>query len=79
MYAIRDDVRKTDQYSRDTRWVLFVTIVTAAVAIGGLIVGPATYGDALFWRGMNVREVIQSTVKDTIEHMGKMPPIGVPK
>jgi len=71
MRAIRDDVRKSDDYNRDTRWVLFVTIVTAAVGIGALAIGLATYGDALFGRGMNVRDVIQTTIRETMEQSRK--------
>lgn len=67
LHGIRDDVRKSDDYNRDTRWVLFVSIVTAAFALGGLAVGLATYGDALFGRGMNVRDVVQTAVKETVE------------
>lgn len=79
LHGLRDDVRQTDQYSRGTRSVIFVTIVTATIALGGLIVAMATYGDALFGRGMNVRDVIQSTVKDTIENLNKTSPIKPPQ
>lgn len=73
MHAIRDDVRQSDQYQRDTRWVLLVSVVTVGLALGGLAVGLVTYGDALFGRGMNVRDVIQSTIKDYQATQPKQP------
>ena len=30
------------------------------------MVGLSTYGDAMFGRGMNVRDVIQTTIKETL-------------
>lgn len=78
MHAIRDDVRQSDQYNRDSRWVLFVTVVTAALALGGLAIGLATYGDALFGRGMSVRDVIQSTIKDYEAQKKSAPEIPAP-
>lgn len=48
------------EYNRSTRWVM----IGLAVALAGLLVTMATYGDALFSRGMNVRDVIQNTIKD---------------
>jgi hypothetical protein len=69
--SLKDDVHKTDSYNRDTRLIVVATIVAATIAIGGIVVAMATYGDALFGRGMNVRDVIQTTVKDTLEQAKK--------
>jgi hypothetical protein len=65
--ALRDDVRNSDEYNRTTRWMLFGTFLAGIFAIAALIVGMATYGDALFWRGMNVRDVVQSVIKEQQE------------
>jgi hypothetical protein len=56
-----------DEYNRTTRWMLFATFLTGIFAIAALIVGMATYGDALFGRGMNVRDVVQSVIKEQQE------------
>lgn len=64
MRAIRDDVKQADQYNRDSRLFILGAILAAVLALGGMAIGMATYGDALFGRGMNVRDVIQSTIKD---------------
>ena len=40
------------------------TIVVSAISVAVLIIGLATYGDALFGRGMNVRDVVQSVMKE---------------
>ncbi len=71
--VLRTDVAKSDQYNRDSRWVLFGTIITSLFAIAGLIVTMALYGDALFGRGMNVRDVVQTTIKETLEQAAKRP------
>jgi hypothetical protein len=71
MDSLKEDVHKTDSYNRDTRLIVVATIVAATIAIGGMVVAMATYGDALFGRGMNVRDLIQATVKDTIEQAKK--------
>ena len=63
---------KVDDQRRD-RNLIIGTIVVAALALGGLVVSMATYGDALFGRGMSVHDVIQSTVKSTLEQVAKPP------
>ncbi|MGY4351249.1 hypothetical protein ACVWXM_007742 [Bradyrhizobium sp. GM7.3] len=69
--SLKEDVHHADSYARDTRLIVVSTIVAATIAIGGIIVAMATYGDALFGRGMNVRDVIQTTIKETIEQSKK--------
>jgi hypothetical protein len=65
--GVRDDVRVADQYNRGTRWALIGVMVTTAFALAALGIGLVTYGDAIFSRGMNVRDVVQSAVKDVYE------------
>lgn len=52
---------------RRDRNLIIGTIVVATIALGALFVAMATYGDALFGRGLNVRDVLQATVKETLE------------
>lgn len=42
--------------------LLLTTILTVAAALAALIIGIATYGDALFSRGMQVRDVVHSVI-----------------
>jgi hypothetical protein len=49
---------------RRDRNVIVVAVIASAIALGGLIVGAVTYGDAIFGRGMNVRDVVQAVVKE---------------
>jgi hypothetical protein len=71
--ATRDDVRQADQYNRDSRLVILGAIVASVLALAGLVVSLATYGDAVFSRGMSVRDVIQSTIKDYQATQPKQP------
>jgi len=80
MKAIRDDVRSSDQYNRDSRFFILGSILAAVLALAAIAVAMATYGDALFGRGMNVRDVVQTTIKDTLEHQNQItPPSSNPK
>lgn len=65
--SLKDDVSKSDQYNHDTRWVLISTFVVGVFALAGLLVAIATYGDALFGRGMSVRDVVQTVIKEQQE------------
>jgi hypothetical protein len=65
--GVRDDVRTADQYNRGTRWALIGVMATSAFALAGLGLGLVTYGDAIFGRGMNVRDIVQSAVKDVYD------------
>jgi hypothetical protein len=60
------------EHRRD-RNLIIGTIVVAAIALGALFVSMATYGDALFGRGLAVRDVIQATIKETLEQTKKVP------
>jgi hypothetical protein len=62
--SLKDDVSKSDQYNHDTRWVLISTFVVGVFALAGLLIAIATYGDALFGRGMSVRDVVQTVIKE---------------
>jgi hypothetical protein len=72
--ALSNDVSKSDQYSHETRSVIVemrsvivVTMITVGFALAGLIVAIVTYGDAIFGRGMNVRDVVQAVIKEQQE------------
>jgi hypothetical protein len=52
---------------RKDRNLIIGTIVVAAVTLGALFVALATYGDAIFGRGMSVRDVVQTVVKEQNE------------
>jgi hypothetical protein len=56
---------------RRDRNLIIGTIVVAAIALGGMLWGMATYGDALFGRGMNVRDVVSAVIK---EQQSQTPP-----
>jgi hypothetical protein len=72
--GIRDDVHKTDQFNHNSRWILISTIVASTLALAGVGIGLASYGNAMFGRGMDIRSLVQSSVKETIEHMRSLPP-----
>jgi hypothetical protein len=55
-------VQVADQ-RRDKNFIIG-TIVLATLALGGLFWGAVTYGDAIFGRGMNVRDVVQTVIKE---------------
>ncbi len=62
--AAQADSRETrSAISESRRWVIG-TIIVVGVALAGLIVTMATYGDAMFGRGMNVRDLVQTTIKE---------------
>jgi hypothetical protein len=69
MDAISEKISADHAYNRSTRWVM----VALAAALGGLMVAMATYGDALFVRGMNVQEVIQNTIEKTLFQQSQPP------
>jgi hypothetical protein len=60
--AVNDKISADHEYNRTTRWV----IVSLVAALALLIVGMATYGDAMFGRGLDVRDLIQTTIKETL-------------
>jgi hypothetical protein len=63
MDALQTSIQNAAAYNRDTRSL----IIASAFALAALIVGMATYGDALFGRGMNVRDVVQAVVHEQQE------------
>jgi hypothetical protein len=60
--ALSEKISADHEYNRSTRWV----IVGLSIALAALIVGLATYGDAMFGRGLNVRDLIQTTIKEML-------------
>ncbi|NUJ81427.1 hypothetical protein HUN39_15620 [Methylocystis sp. FS] len=71
--AIKEKISSGEQYNHDSRWILIGTVLTSAFALGALAVALATYGDALFGRGMNVRDVVQAVVKEQQEQRKSAP------
>jgi hypothetical protein len=69
--ALTSDVSKADQFNHESRSVLLSTIVTVGIStiltLAVLGVALQTYGDALFGRGMNVRDVVQAVIKEQQE------------
>lgn len=65
--SLSEKIDKSDQYNHDTRWVLISTFVGGVFALAGVILAVATYGDALFGRGMGVRDVVQTVIKEQQE------------
>lgn len=63
MDALQTSIQNAAAYNRDTRSL----IIASAFALAALIVGMATYGDALFGRGMNVRDMVQAVVHEQQE------------
>lgn len=61
---LRKDVDRARDETKDSRLVLIAVIIGSALALGGLLVALATYGDAMFGRGMSVRDVIYATVQE---------------
>jgi hypothetical protein len=67
MDAVQTSIRDADAYNRGTRSVIIASMFALAgliVAIAALLVGMITYGDALFGRGMNVRDVVQAIARE---------------
>jgi hypothetical protein len=69
--SLKDDVSKSDQYNRNTKLAVISTIVgvglASAISISLLFIALATYGDALFGRGMNVRDVVHAVITEQQE------------
>lgn len=74
MDALQTSIQVAAAYNRGTRSV----IIASAFALAALIVGMATYGDALFGRGMNVRDVVQAVVREQQEIQKRDSPPSVP-
>jgi hypothetical protein len=64
---LKDDISKSDQYNHDTRLVLISTFVVGFLAMAGLLVTVVTYGDAIFGRGMSVRDVVHAVITEQQE------------
>jgi hypothetical protein len=64
---LKDDISKSDQYNHDTRLVLISTFIVGFLALAGLLVAVVTYGDAIFGRGMNVRDVVHAVITEQQE------------
>jgi len=67
--AIGEKISADHEFNRSTRWVQY----GLALALAALIVTMATYGDAMFGRGMDVRNVVQNTIKETLAQQAQAP------
>jgi hypothetical protein len=62
--ALQSDIHRSDSYNRDTRLITISTVIVAAIALAGLMVTMASYGDAMFGRGMNVQDIVKAVIKE---------------
>jgi hypothetical protein len=62
--AAQADNRETRTEIRESRRWVMGTVIAVGVALAGLMAALWTYGDAMFARGMNVRELVQTTIKE---------------
>lgn len=62
--SLTRELDRTRDETRDSRLILMATIIGSALSLAVLFVALWTYGDALFGRGMNVRDVVQAVVKE---------------
>ncbi|WP_156648361.1 hypothetical protein [Methylobacterium sp. Leaf108] len=69
----RSEVR---QDYRSTRNTVVVTTIATGLAISALILAIMTYGDAIFSRGMSVRDVVAAAAKEQAEK--SQPPVSLP-
>ena len=53
--------------ARSTRVTIVITTIATGIALASLLLAVMTYGDALFGRGMNVRDVVTAAVKELAE------------
>ena len=58
------------EHAKDRNLILG-TIALAALAVIAAFIGLATYGDALFGRGMSVRDVVQAVIKEQQDNQKK--------
>jgi hypothetical protein len=72
--SLSADIAKSRLETSESRNIVIATIIASAFAVAGLLVVMATYGDALFGRGMDVHKVIQDTVHEVQEQAAKAPP-----
>jgi hypothetical protein len=57
------NLQTRSEISESRRWTMGTTIVVG-LALAGLIVGMLTYGDEMVGRGMTVRDLVQTTIKE---------------
>lgn len=62
--SLKEDVTQANQYNQGTRWVLFGTFIGGVFALAAVLVTLASYGDAIFSRGMSVRDVVSAVIKE---------------
>jgi hypothetical protein len=65
--SLSEKIDKSDQYNRDTRWWIISIFVVGIFSLAALIVALTSFADARFGLGMNVRDVVQTVVKEQQE------------
>jgi len=82
--SLKEKVAASDQFNHEAKTTVITTIIASALALAalfaGLFLGVATYGDAIFGRGMNVRDVVQAVVKEqqALQKGAAAPPVDQP-
>jgi hypothetical protein len=71
--AVSEKMTADHEYNRSTRLVIVSTVAGVAVALAALVVAMATYGDTMFGRGMNVKDVVQAVIKETGDRSSATP------
>ncbi len=62
--SIKAQIIEANTVNKTNRWVIISVMVACAFALAGLLVALSAYGDAMFSRGMSVRDVVADTVKE---------------
>jgi hypothetical protein len=62
--TLQSSVSSTKGWITGGFFAIAALVVSTAIGLAALIIGVATYGDALFGRGMNVRDVVQAVIKE---------------
>ena len=69
--SLSNEIGRSRDETRDSRLIVIATVIGSALTVAVLVVALWTYGDALFGRGMNVHDVVQSVVRE--EQLQKAP------
>jgi hypothetical protein len=69
--ALGDKVSAADAYNRGTRAWVIGTVITVGLALGGVIAAMLSYGDSMFGHGLEVRQLVQTMIK---EQQSQAPP-----
>jgi hypothetical protein len=77
METAHEPLRSADRSSHETRVLLLIGIAAAAAVLAIVALALSIFGDAMFARGMHVRDVVQTVLKEQQEQQpGKAPAQG---